>query len=100
MYNVCRTHGDEVTCYILGPLPETADSFKYLSGFMGRASRWPEAYPLKNNISEDVLEALLTFIWRHPCPKKRFSDRGGNWLSLLAGKVDERLGIKKESAAA
>jgi hypothetical protein len=99
-YNVCLTPGDEVTGDILGPLPETPDGFKYLMVFIDRASRWAEAYPLKNNNSEEMLEALLTFIWRRGCPKILFSDRGGNLLSLLASKVYERLGIKKESAAA
>jgi hypothetical protein len=68
--------------------------------FIDRASRWAEAYPLKNNNSEEMLAALLTFIWRRGCPKILFSDRGWKLLSMLASKVYERLGIKKESATA
>ena len=68
-YDQCLIPSLQVTMDVLGKLPTSPEGWCYLLVFVDRASRWIEAIPMKGNSTEDMLEALLKFIWRRGCPQ-------------------------------
>jgi hypothetical protein len=44
---------------LVGPLPTSADGYRYLFTMVDRSSRWLEAIPLKSKAAEDCVAALI-----------------------------------------
>jgi hypothetical protein len=45
---------------LVGPLPTSAEGFKYLFTMVDRSSRWLEAVPLKSMAAEDCVDVLIS----------------------------------------
>ena len=45
---------------LVGPLPETADGYKYVMTLMDYYTKWAEAVPLKDKTASSVAEALYS----------------------------------------
>ena len=73
---------DMIGIDILGPLTTTDDGNKYILVVTDYATRWVEAFPLKDQKAVTIARVLLNeIICRHSAPKTILSDQGRNFLS-------------------
>jgi hypothetical protein len=80
---------------LVGPLPASAEDFKYLFTMVDRPSRWLEAAPLKSLAAEDCLDALISsWVARFGVPSILTSDQGRQFTSSLWAGLTKLLGIK------
>ncbi|GBP63632.1 hypothetical protein EVAR_54462_1 [Eumeta japonica] len=81
---------------IVGPLPTTANDYKYLLTIINRCMGWPEAFPMKDISADSVGKVVLEgWIARYGCPSKLTSDQGKQFGSNLFHKLRKLLGIDK-----
>ncbi|GFX94268.1 retrovirus-related Pol polyprotein from transposon 412 [Trichonephila clavipes] len=75
---------------ILGPLPRTVSGNKYLLVVMDYFTKWPEVYPIPDQESPTVAEAVVQhWISRYGVPLQLHSDQGRNFVSaVLKGSVN------------
>ncbi|XP_066965398.1 uncharacterized protein [Macrobrachium rosenbergii] len=71
----------EIVIDVVGPLPRTQSGYMYLLTVMDRASRFPEAFPLRKVTSKAVWEKLVEYFCRYGLPCTIQSDRGTNFTS-------------------
>ncbi|XP_066969245.1 uncharacterized protein [Macrobrachium rosenbergii] len=80
----------ELVVDIVGPLPRTKSGFTHLLTIMDRASRFPEAFPMRKITSKVVFEKLMDFFSRYGLPRKIQTDCGTNFTSkVFKGKCAE-----------
>ncbi len=80
---------------LVGPLPASAEGFKYLFTMVDRSSRWLEAVPLKSMAAEDCVDVLIS-AWVATglaCQPSSRQTRAASSPSLWAG-LTKLLGIK------
>lgn len=81
---------------IVGPLPITADGYRYCITMIDRFTGWPEAFPSRDISAETVAEILFNgWIARFGCPVKLTSDQGRQFESSLFCQLMKYLGIDK-----
>ena len=66
---------------IFGPLKRTKSGNKYVLVVMDYATKWPEAFPLKNTSTETLLDCLVEMTARLGIPEEVLSDNGSNFVS-------------------
>ena len=71
---IIRTPFDRIAMDIFGPLRRTRSGNKYVLVIMDYATKWPEAFPLRNIISETIIECLIEVTTRLGVPKEVLSD--------------------------
>lgn len=64
-----------------GPFPRTADGYQFILTATDYFSKWVEAFPLKTKSATEVGRHVCSLIYRHGCPKRILSDRGGEFVS-------------------
>ncbi len=74
---------EEVLVDCVGPLPKTKAGNQYLCTIMCRATRFPEAVPLRNIKAPVVLKTLIKFFSIFGLPKVIQTDQGSNFLSQV-----------------
>ena len=84
----------EVVIDVVGPLPRTKKGHSCLLTMMDRASRYPEASPLRKVSSLVIVEALVGFFTHFGLPKTVQSGCGSNFTSKYFKKKMTELGIK------
>ena len=73
---------ERVAIDVLGPLPETELGNKYLLIAMDYFTKWPEAFPLPNQVAATVAKVLVNeFFCRFGAPLEIHSDQGGDFES-------------------
>lgn len=77
-----------------GPLPATKESFKYLLTMVCPATKFPEAVPLRDATSVEVVDALLSIFARVGFPSEIQSDLGSVFTSALTTDFLQKCGIK------
>ncbi|KAK3698954.1 hypothetical protein QZH41_003112 [Actinostola sp. cb2023] len=80
---------------IVGELPRTKTGYKYILTMVDYATRYPEAFPLRNTNSKVIADNLVTFISRVGIPDEIVSDQAANLLSKLMTQLFEQLGISR-----
>lgn len=81
---------------LVGPLPTTAQGFKYLVTMIDRRTRWPEAIPIVDMTAETVAKVVYeNWICRFGCPSLITSDQGRQFESDLFRNLMKFLGIQK-----
>ncbi len=70
---------EEVLIDCVGPLPKTKAGNQYLCTVMCRATRFPEAIPLRKITAPVVLKALIKFFSTFGLPKVVQTDQGTNF---------------------
>lgn len=79
---------------VVGPLPVTKSGYRYLLTFLCPASKFPEAVPLREQTSTEVVDALLTAFSRVGFPSEIQCDLGSVFTSALTPGFFEKCGIK------
>lgn len=78
---------DAVSLDIVGPLPVTAQSNKYILTFIDHFTRFCEAVPILNQQTQAVgKEFVIRIITQFGVPKKLLTDRGMSFTSALLQK--------------
>ena len=79
----------------VGPFPEN-NGFKFLFTIIDRWTGWPEAVPIADTTTANLVDALIQrWIPIFGVPDSITSDRGAQFLSELWNTLCERLGIQK-----
>ena len=68
---------------IVGPLKCTKKGNKCLLVIMDYATKWPEAFPLRNTLTETVVEGLVEVTARLGVPQELLTDNGSNFISKV-----------------
>ncbi|KAM7312087.1 uncharacterized protein ISCGN_008992 [Ixodes scapularis] len=79
---------------VVGPLPATKAGYHYALTVMCAATKFPEAVPMKEQSSVEVVNALLSIFARVGFPQEVQSDQGSVFTSALTSGFLERCGIK------
>ena len=77
----------------VGPLPKTKAGHEYLLTIMCASTRFPEAIPLRNIKTKNIVKALVKFFTFVGLPKSVQSDQGSNFMSGIFQQVMHELGI-------
>ncbi|XP_029832045.3 uncharacterized protein LOC115316745 [Ixodes scapularis] len=78
----------------VGPLPVTQSGYRHILTILCPATKFPEAIPLKELSSVEVVNALLSVFARVGFPAEIQSDQGSVFTSALTTTFLERCGIK------
>ena len=84
----------------VGPLPRTKKGNEYLLTVMCTATRYPEAFPLKNIRAKNISKCLLHMFTSVGIPREIQCDQGSNFCSNLFKEVLKELGIKQALSSA
>jgi len=86
---------------IVGPLPTTTAGFSYLFTMVDRATRWPEAVPLKGISARECADAFTAhWVARFGVPETLTSDQGTQFTGSLWKCLCSTLGIKHITTSA
>ena len=96
----CGEPFSEIIIDCVGPLPKTKSGNQYLLTIMCRATRFPEAFPLRNIKAPRIVESLVKFFSLVGLPTLVQSDQGSNFMSNVMQQVTFELGIKQCKSAA
>ena len=77
----------------VGPLPKTKSGNEYLLTIMCASTHFPEAIPLRNIKTKNIVKALVKFFTFVGLPKSVQSDQGLNFMSGIFQQVMHELGI-------
>lgn len=78
----------------VGPLPVTQSGYRHILTVLCPATKFPEAIPLKELSSVEVVNALLSVFARVGFPSEIQSDQGSVFTSALTTTFFERCGIR------
>lgn len=79
---------------VVGPLPTTETGYRYILTVLCPASKFPEAVPLREQTSVEIVDALLGIFSRVGFPREIQCDLGSVFTSALTSSFFERCGIK------
>ncbi|KAL2082862.1 hypothetical protein ACEWY4_020635 [Coilia grayii] len=79
---------------IVGPLERSRKGNRYILVIADYATRYPEAFPLRNIKARQVANAFLQLVTRVGVPREVLTDQGTNFTSSLLKDVYKYLGIK------
>lgn len=78
----------------VGPLPKTKGGNQYLLTIMCTATRFPEAFPLRNITARSITKALTRFFTTFGLPRVIQTDQGTNFKSSLFKQVLSLLNVQ------
>ncbi|KAM7313255.1 uncharacterized protein ISCGN_003132 [Ixodes scapularis] len=78
----------------VGPLPTSKSGYRYVLTLLCPATKFPEACPLKELSSAEIVDALLSVFARIGFPAEIQSDQGSVFTSALTGTFLEKCGIR------
>ncbi len=80
---------------VIGPLERSQAGNRFILVISDYATRYPEAYPLRDVTAKQIASALLKFFSQVGIPKEVLSDQGTNFMSRTLHQVYQLLGIKR-----
>jgi len=82
---------------IIGPLmPRSKRGYKYILVAQDAFSKWPEAWPIRNDKAPTVAKKLVDeWTSRYGCPERIHSDKGPNFESKVFKEMCWLMGIEK-----
>ena len=83
----CRAPFTEIIIDCVGPLPKTKSGNQYLLTIICRATRSPEAFPLRNIKTSQIVESHVKFFSFVGLPTLIQSDQGSNFMSNVMQQV-------------
>ncbi|XP_064485140.1 uncharacterized protein LOC135397466 [Ornithodoros turicata] len=79
---------------VVGPLPASKNGSKYVLTMICPATKFPEAIPLKEQTSPEIVDGLLSVFARIGFPKEIQCDNGSVFTSALTTTFLEKCGIR------
>uniref|UniRef100_A0A1X7U952 Reverse transcriptase n=1 Tax=Amphimedon queenslandica TaxID=400682 RepID=A0A1X7U952_AMPQE len=79
---------------IVGLLPRTSRGNRFILVINDYATRYPEAFPLRNITAKKVAEVLIELFARYGIPEEILTDQGSNFTSSLLGELYHLMGVK------
>lgn len=79
---------------VVGPLPVSKSGSKYVLTMICPATKFPEAVPLKEQTSPEIVDALLSVFARIGFPREIQCDNGSVFTSALTTTFLEKCGIR------
>ncbi len=86
---------EKIAVDVIGPLQKTQKGNRFILVICDYATRYPEAYPLREVTAKQVSNALLNFFSHVGIPKEVLTDQGMNFMSRTLNQVYQLLGIKR-----
>ncbi|KAL0151935.1 hypothetical protein M9458_052742, partial [Cirrhinus mrigala] len=86
---------DRIGVDVIGPLERSQAGNRFILVISDYATRYPEAYPLRDVTAKQIASALLKFFSQVGVPKEVLSDQGTNFMSRIRQQVYQLLGIKR-----
>ena len=80
---------------VFGPLNRTKAGNKYILVLMDYATKWLEAFALRNVTAETIVNCLIEVTARIGVPKELLTDNGSNFMSKVIKKYCSMIGIKQ-----
>ena len=80
---------------VFGPLNRTKAGNKYILVLMDYATKWPEAFVLRNVTAETIVNCLIKVTARIGEPQELLTDNGSNFMSKVMKKYCSMTGIKQ-----
>lgn len=80
---------------IVGPVERSQKGNRFILVICDYATRYPEAYPLREVTAKQIASALLHFFSHVGIPKEVLTDQGPNFMSRTLQQVYQLLGIKR-----
>lgn len=80
---------------VVGPLERSQSGNRFILVICDYATRYPEAYPLREVTAKQVATALLRLFTQVGIPKEVPTDQGPNFMSRTLHQVYQLLGIKR-----
>ena len=92
---------DRVAADLVGPLPETAEGYKYILTVEDYFTKWTEAYPLKNKTAAGVADQLMVnFVSRFGVPRSFHTDQGTEFTASVIRELSSLLRLRKTRTVA
>ncbi len=79
---------------VVGPLERSKNGNRYILVICDYATKYPEAFPLRNIKARQVANCLVQLFSRVGIPREVLTDQGTNFMSLLLKRVYQLLGIR------
>ena len=79
----------------MGPLKSKKKGNKYIPVIMDYATKWPEALPLRNTLTETVVEGLVEVMARLGVSHQLLTDNWPNFVSKVMQMFCTVTGIKQ-----
>ena len=76
-------------------MPTSSRGNRYALVIMDYFSKYVRVYPLKDQVTETVLDALMDWVYAFGAPKRLHSDQGRQFESHLFQAMCEKMGIRK-----
>ena len=92
---VCGEPFSEVIIDCVGPLPKTRAGNQYLLTIICKATRFPEAVPLRSIKVPKMVNSLIKFFMFVGLPCSVQSDQGSNFMSAIMQLTMYQVGIKQ-----
>lgn len=80
---------------VVGPVERSQAGNRFILVISDYATRYPEAYPLRDVTAKQIASALLKFFSQVGIPKEVLTDQGTNFMSHTLQQVYQLLGIKR-----
>ena len=84
----------KISMYIVGPLSRTKKGNRFILTIMDDATRYPEAFALKNVDAETIANTLVELFSRVGVPRVILTDQGTNFTSKMIEELYRVMGIK------
>ena len=81
---------------IVGQLKRTKKGNKYILVLMDYATKWPDAFPLGNILTETIVECLVEVTARLGVPQELLTDNGSNFMSKVMQRFCMLTGVKQK----
>ena len=72
---IIDTPFSRISIDVVGPVKTSSTGCRFILTIVDHATRWPDAYPIKDHTAPTVSTALLTYFSRMGFPKEILSDR-------------------------
>ena len=87
---------ERIAMDVVGPLVTTNNGYKYILTVQDAATRYLEAFPMKNSTAETVAKHFIKgIILKHGTPRQLLTDLGTNFLSKLMKDICTTLQIDR-----
>ncbi|KAL2103518.1 hypothetical protein ACEWY4_000386 [Coilia grayii] len=92
---VIDTPFDRIAVDVVGPLEKSKSGNRFILVICDYATRYPEAFPLRDVTAKRVATAMLQLFSRVGIPREVLTDQGPNFMSKTLRQVYDLLGIRR-----